>query len=213
MASPVRTEISQAAPGRRRWIMLTMLAFSLLYVVLEIYAISTSSRYQWDFIFIMLMWLSVFALGDWIDLRALPYAMLGVFLFLHFAGMFGWYQTYPLGLEYDYWVHGFFGFVAILLVLQAYHHFAVYSPLLISLASLVLILGFSAFHEIFEYVGAMLLGEGEGVLFIGAGDLDEWDTQKDMVNNVIGGLLGMVVFNIVRLLRPASPNRPSTADR
>ncbi len=44
----------------------------------------------------------------------------------------------------------------------------------------------------------MMLGEGEGVLFIGAGDLDEWDTQKDMLNNLIGALLGLVLFYIFK---------------
>ena len=74
-------------------------------------------------------------------------------------------------------------------------------PVLIGFATVALILGFSAFHEIFEYGGAVALGEGEGVLFIGAGDLDEWDTQKDMLNNLIGGLAGVVVFYALRLWR------------
>ncbi|MFO0912571.1 MAG: DUF2238 domain-containing protein [Pirellulales bacterium] len=205
MANQNRFEPGSSEPRRDRAIQLTMVAFSVLFAGLEVHALWTGSRYKWDFIFIMLMWLGVYLLRSRIDLRPIPYAMLGLFLFLHFAGMFGWYQTYPLGIEYDYWVHGYFGFVAILLVLQAYHHYAVYSPLLISLASLVLILGFSAFHEIFEYVGAMLLGEGEGVLFIGAGDLDEWDTQKDMVNNVLGGILGLIVFHLVYFARRRTP--------
>ena len=112
--------------------------------------------------------------------------------------MFGWYQTYPLGMEYDHWVHGFFGFVAVLMVLQAYYFYGVYPPAMIVIAAVAVLLGFSAFHEIFEFAGAMAVGEGEGVLFIGAGDLDEWDTQKDMLNNLIGAILGMIVFYSVR---------------
>jgi len=53
------------------------------------------------------------------------------------------------------------------------------------------IMGFASLHELYEFVGAILLGEGEGVLFIGAGDLDQWDTQKDILNNLIGALIGV----------------------
>lgn len=56
---------------------------------------------------------------------------------------------------------------------------------------ILVVLGFSAIHEIVEYVGAITLGEGEGLLRIGAGDWDEWDTQKDMVNNLLGAFVGL----------------------
>lgn len=178
-----------------------LLLFVALFLGLEVYAIGTGSRYQWDFIFVLLLWCGVYGIRHWLDLRAIPFALLGCCLGLHLAGMFGWYQTYPFGLEYDHWVHGLFGLVAMLMVLQAYHLQRLYSPWMINLAGLVLILGFSAFHEIFEYAGAMLLGQGEGVLFVGAGDLDEWDTQKDMLNNLIGGLLGLGVFSLLGMAR------------
>jgi uncharacterized membrane protein YjdF len=170
-----------------------LLLFAALYLGLEVYTVRVGSRYQWNFLFVLLLWCGDYAIRPAIDLRPLPFALFGIFLALHFAGMFGRYQTYPLGLEYDYWVHGLFGFVTMLIVRQAYHFRGLYSPWMINLAGLVLILGFSAFHEIFEYAGAMVLGQGEGVLFVGAGDLDEWDTQKDMLNNLFGGWLGVVV--------------------
>jgi uncharacterized membrane protein YjdF len=67
-------------------------------------------------------------------------------------------------------------------------------------AIVAVVLGFSAFHELFEYAGAVLLGEGEGVLFIGAGDLDEWDTQKDMRNNLFGALVGLALYGLWSLM-------------
>lgn len=175
--------------------------FSLVLVGLEIYALANDSRYKWDFIFLMLLLWGVYAARKWINLHPLPYWLLGVFLLLHDLGMFGFYETYPFGVEYDYWVHGFFGLVASLIVCRAYHHHGHYSPGFIVVATLVVMLGFSAFHEIFEYVGALLVGEGEGVLFIGAGDLDEWDTQKDMVNNVVGAAIGLSLYYLVYFWR------------
>lgn len=171
--------------------------FSLILVGLEIYALATDSRYKWDFIFLMILLWGVFAVRNWINLHPVHYALFGVFLLLHDLGMFGFYMTFPLGVEYDDWVHGFFGFVASLIVCRAYHFHGDYSPAFIVVATMVVMLGFSAFHEIFEYVGALLVGEGEGVLFIGAGDLDEWDTQKDMVNNVIGAAIGLSLYYAV----------------
>ena len=64
------------------------------------------------------------------------------------------------------------------------------------MATIVIALGVSALHELYEFAGAILLGEGEGVLFIGAGDTDQWDTQKDMLNNLIGTLLGVLIYEI-----------------
>lgn len=177
-------------------------ASSAVFVGLEAYALAVDSRYKWDFIFVMLMLWGAYALRARMDLHPVHFALLAVFLLLHFLGMFGLYETYPLGLEYDHWVHGYFGFVAALVVLRAYHYYKLYSPGFIVVATLVVILGFSAFHEIFEYLGAITVGEGEGVLFIGAGDIDEWDTQKDMVNNVIGGLMGLAAYSLYGYVRP-----------
>jgi len=187
-------------------IQLILLLFCTLFVAMECYALFIDSRYKWDFIFVMLLFVGVYLFRERIDLQRIPFAMFGLFLFLHFAGMFGFYKSFPLGIEYDYWVHGFFGFVASLMVLQAYHFYGVYPPAMIAVAAVAVLLGFSAIHEIFEYAGAMVVGEGEGVLFIGAGDLDEWDTQKDMLNNLIGAILGLVVFHSFRYLRPNAKN-------
>ena len=87
---------------------------TIILVGLEVYAIAIDSRYKWDFIFLMLMLSAVYMLRQKIDLHPLHYTLLAVFLLLHFLGMFGLYQTYPLGIEYDYWVHGYFGFLAAL---------------------------------------------------------------------------------------------------
>jgi len=54
----------------------------------------------------------------------------------------------------------------------------------------------SAAHELYEFAGAILLGDGDGVLFIGAGDIDQWDTQKDMLNNLLGALIGVLLSKV-----------------
>ncbi len=179
-----------------------MIVFGALFIALECYALWVDSRYKWDFIFLMLLLVGVYVVRKRINLHPVHYFLFCLFLLLHFLGMFGCYQTFPLGMEYDYWVHGFFGFVSSLIVLRAYYFIGVYTPTMITVAAVAVIMGFSAIHEIFEYAGAMAVGEGEGVLFIGAGDLDEWDTQKDMLNNLVGAILGVIVFHAVQYFQP-----------
>ncbi|MBT3303742.1 DUF2238 domain-containing protein [Candidatus Woesearchaeota archaeon] len=182
-----------------KWIMLITL---IPLIIIEILAIKTSSHYKYDFIFVVGLLVGVYLLRKKIDLQPAHYIMAGIFLLLHFFGFFGFYELFPLGIEYDYWVHGFFGFMSAFIILKAIHHRKKYRDCIsIFVVVLVVMLGLSAFHELFEYGGALALGEGEGVLFIGAGDADEWDTQKDMLNNVIGGLLGIGIYMLFRKFR------------
>ncbi len=76
------------------------------------------------------------------------------------------------------------------MVLQAYYYFGVFPPLTFAVASTAVLLGLSALKEVFEFGGARVVGEREGVLIIGTGDHDKWDTQKDMVNNLVGATCG-----------------------
>jgi len=57
----------------------------------------------------------------------------------------------------------------------------------------------SAFHELFEFAGAKIFGEGDGLIFLGMGDMDPWDTQKDMLNNLIGAIIGIIIYSIYYL--------------
>ena len=64
------------------------------------------------------------------------------------------------------------------------------------ISAFIVVLVISAIHELYEFAGVVLLGEGDGVLFIGAGDIDQWDAQKDMLNNMIGGAIGVSSWSI-----------------
>lgn len=169
---------------------------SLILVALEIYSLTTDSHYKWDFIFLIAMLLAVYFIRDKIKLHPLHFFLLALFLILHNLGTFGTYENTYFGLEYDLYVHGYFGFVAALMLYRTYSLVGPYKGWFMYVAIIAVVLGFSAFHELFEYGGALTVGEGEGVLFVGAGDIDEWDTQKDMFNNLVGGLIGLVLYKI-----------------
>lgn len=170
-----------------------LIVFGALLLLMEVQAINLASHYKYDQMICLLLLIFVYKIRALVSLHWLHYLLFGLFLILHGLGMYQFYESYPLGIEYDYWVHGYFGLVFSLILLRM---FVAKGMLLWSAMPLtfVSVLGVSAAHEIYEYAGALLLGQGEGVLFIGAGDLDEWDTQKDMLNNLVGGLLGVLAF-------------------
>ena len=169
---------------------------SLILIALEFYSLKTDSHYKYDFIFLIALLFGVYFIRNKIKLHPLHFLLFSLFLILHNLGTFGLYSNSYFGLEYDLYVHGFFGLVASLVLYRTYNLIGPYKGWFMYVAIIAVILGFSAFHELFEYGGALAVGKGEGVLFVGAGDLDEWDTQKDMFNNLIGAIIGLALSKL-----------------
>jgi len=160
---------------------LVFLAVSTFFIGLEIYAITTTSHYRFDIPMCMLLLYMCYRLREQLHLVPGDFVLTAVFLMMHSLGIFDLYTRFPLGIEYDYWVHGLFGVVAALIAMQFLQSVMPYSAFALSIATVILVMGIAAFHELYEFAGAIWLGEGEGVLFIGAGDLDQWDTHKKTV--------------------------------
>ena len=78
------------------------------------------------------------------------------------------------------------------------------------IALIVIILGMSAFHELLEYAGGVILGDGWGFLQAGAGDIEMWDTQTDMRNNLFGGLLAIAICHIKTNFKYNKKSKKST---
>jgi len=169
---------------------------TVILVLFELYSLTVDSHYKYDFIFMMLLLWGVYKIRDRIRLHPFHFGLFAVFLVLHNLGVFGAYELYIVGLEYDLYVHGFFGFVSALMLYRTYKMVGPYSDWFMYVAIIAVVLGFSAFHELGEYAGALIIGEGEGVLGVGPGDLDDWDTQKDMRNNTVGAIVALVVYGI-----------------
>lgn len=177
------------------WFRLIAWITSLFLVVLEFYSLWTGSHYKYDFLFLMALLWGVYLLKDRFKVHPFHFFLLCVFLILHNLGTFGTYSMDFFGIEYDFYVHTFFGIVSGLMLYRTYTLVGPYKKKwFVCVTVIALVLGFSAFHELFEYAGAILVGEGEGVLFVGAGDVDEWDTQKDMRNNLLGGLMALLIY-------------------
>jgi len=182
------------------WNRIILIAVGIVLIGLEFYAWGIDSHYKWDFFFLIGLLIAVFLIRKKIKLHSFHFFLFGVFLILHDLGVFGTYSHNFFGLEYDLYVHGYFGLVSALMLYRTYSLVGPYkSRAFMIIAIVAVVLGFSAFHELFEYAGALAVGEGEGVLFIGAGDIDEWDTQKDMRNNLVGALMGLGLYGLYNL--------------
>jgi uncharacterized membrane protein YjdF len=171
--------------------------FMALFLVLEILALSKHSHYKYDILMCLFLLTAAYYFRSVIYLYWLHYLLFSLFLLSHCLGMFQLYESYPLGIEYDYWVHSYFGFIFSLIILRWLSKSDYqFSRIFCIISTFIVVLGVSASHELYEFAGAILLGEGDGVLFIGAGDTDQWDTQKDMLNNILGGVVGVSLSTV-----------------
>ena len=165
----------------------------IILIPLDIYAIVIDVHWKLDIFLLILALVFVYLLRKKLHLHPLHYLFLSVFLLLHAAVTFHLYERHFFGMEYDFYIHLYFGFASSIILYRLYLCRSL-PPHYAFLFVITLTLGLSAFHEIVEYTGAVTLGKGEGLLFIGAGDIDEWDTQKDMLNNVIGAMIGSILY-------------------
>src|SRR3989338_2244564 len=149
---------------------LVFILFILILLGFELYALKVGSHYSLDsFIMIGVMGI-VFLLRKKIHLHPVHFALFGIVMVLHNLGVFGFYGKTPWGLEYDYWVHGYFGLIFSWILIRAHVFNKILSTPIIYVFVIFFVLGFSAAHELVEYQGAMTFGEGEGFIFFGIGD-------------------------------------------
>lgn len=111
------------------------------------------------------------------------YGIFLVGLILHASYL---YPYSPLGIRWDHYMHFYGGFV---IAMIGYRIFLKekWSSWKLFLILLLFTLGVGAFHEIVEWLGYGILGEGEGFLFFGEGDEGEWrNAMLDLIFNCTG---------------------------
>jgi len=164
--------------------------FLIVLIGFEIYSFIIDSSYKWDGLFLIGLLIFVYKFKNKLFLKPLHLFLFGIFLVVHNLGVFGFYFNHYLGIEFDTYVHFYFGLVSTLILWNMYGHLVQKKDIWIKYAALLTIgLGLSAFHELLEYAGGVLFGEGWGFLLAGTGDMEMWDVQTDMRNNLFGGLV------------------------
>jgi len=147
------------------------------------------AKYRWAALFLVpLIWI-VFLLRERLALRPLHSALFAVGMLAHDLGAFGWYQRRIGGLQYDWLVHFFFGVVGGLIVANALQVRLGLRGFAAGLLTVLTVAGMGAVHEIVEAGSTALLGAETGMLHVGPED--PYDTQQDMLNNVLGAALAL----------------------
>ncbi len=156
------------------------------------------AKYRWSFVFLVpIVWI-FFALRRRMALRPVLFGLFALALVLHDLGAFGWYQRKFVGVQYDWYVHTFFGFVGGLIVARILEvRIGLRGRVLAPLAVLV-VTGFGGLHEIMEAASTWVLGTDYGMLVTGADN--PYDTQEDLLCNVVGSSVAVALRRFVREL-------------
>ncbi|HLC99913.1 MAG TPA: DUF2238 domain-containing protein [Patescibacteria group bacterium] len=132
------------------------------------------------------------------------YILIFIFALFHLVGAYYTYSNIPIGdlvsqffgwqrNHYDRFVHFLFGLLMSGVVLDLLQNFLPPSKFLKGLLVFSVIFSAGSLYEIGEFLLGIVLNPEVGMAFLGAqGDI--WDTQKDMVMQGIGAILGLVIF-------------------
>jgi uncharacterized membrane protein YjdF len=175
---------------------LTGLAASAAFIVLSLFAARPGSNYRYSALFLVPIVWAPYLLRRRIHLHPLHYGLFALALLLHNLGAFGFYQRAVLGLSFDIYVHFYFGFVGALMLYRYLGRTVTLTPWQRRVATVLLILGMGAVHEIVEWFSTLVLGSKHGMLKTEG--VYAFDTQRDMFDNLLGAALAVACYAVVR---------------
>lgn len=170
--------------------------FSVVFIVIGFTARVPTYRFAPVFL-IPLLW-GVYYFRRSLNLHPLHFALYGLAMLLHDVGAFGFYQHSPLPFSFDIAVHFYFGFVGALLVFRILEHYLALRGFWLWVGTLLVVMGLGAHHEIIEYASYLMLGEEKGMLKPSTSYF--FDTQRDLLNNLLGCNLALLLYFITRRL-------------
>ena len=164
---------------------------SMILLLLSILAAQSGSTYRWSFAFLIPLLWAVYMLRNKLALLPWHYCVFAGAVVFHNLGVFGWYEAVFWNLRFDTYVHFAFGFAAGLIVSRALavnwnlpgHTLWWVVPLFV--------LGMGAVHELIECFTTLLMGPERGMLKLRPDQ--PFDTQKDLLNNLLGAIAALIV--------------------
>jgi uncharacterized membrane protein YjdF len=141
-----------------------------------------------------MLW-AVYFLRHRLHIHPIHYAIFASALVLHNLGAFGMYRQHYFGLEFDMYVHFYFGVAGGFIVARALRGAFALHGWQMWAGTVIVILGLGAIHELIEYGSTLVLGPEKGMLKLNSPDA-KTDTQKDLLNNFGGTLLALAIYSI-----------------
>ena len=184
-------------------------------VVLSLGVARAGSTYKFSFLFLTpLVWLP-YLVREKIHLHPFHFALFAIALLVHDLGTFGFYRRHFFGVEFDIYVHFYFGMVIGFVLYRAFNHFFGLTGWKLWVAVALFTLGIGGVHELVEWASTMMLGPERGMLKLDPND--PFDTQKDLLNNFCGAILASALYAFCRRARksnaPAAISDPVSRDR
>jgi len=168
-------------------------------VALSFWVAPAGSTYKFSFAILgPILWL-VYFLRHRLALHPLHFALFAAALLLHNLGAMGYYRRDFFGIEFDFFVHFYFGFVAGFVLYRSLGRFYGLVGWRLWVAVALLTLGIGAVHELVEWSTTMVMGPERGMLKIDPND--PFDTQKDLANNLAGAFLATALYALARKLK------------
>ena len=150
------------------------------------------STYRFAIIFLGPMLWAIYWFRDRLHLSTTHFILFALALLLHNLGAFGAYQKEFLGIEFDIYVHFYFGVAGSLIVaraLAANYHLEGWH---LWVGTVLIVLGVGGIHELIEFASTLMLGPEKGMLKINSPD--KYDTHKDLLNNLVGSLVALALY-------------------
>lgn len=194
--------------------------FIVLYISFAIYSFLHTSQWFFDNLVAIAFTILVFSIYDWAMLSWRTFLLFNIALLLHNLGTFGFYTFGSGFFAYDSIVHLFGSMVAAYIIFNLVslklhstgrkrvrqtvideHKLLLIFLVMASVAMLGTIV------ELIEFGGFIFLGNGEGMFFTGSGDggyttddfnAQYFDTMSDIIVNMVGSIVGVVMFYMVR---------------
>jgi putative membrane protein len=168
---------------------------SAIFVLTSVFSHGPST-YRFAFIFLTPFLWAVYAARRRLALHPLHFGFFAIALLIHNLGAFGFYRQSPFGVEFDTYVHYFFGFAGGSVVARALDKRLPLNGWQTALGAILLVMGVGALHELMEYFSTLALGPEKGMLKINDGDI--YDTQKDLLNNLMGAITAVLLYQFSR---------------
>ena len=159
-----------------------------------------SATYRYAFLFLVPFLWGIYALRERLHIHTCHFAIFATALVMHDLGAFGTYGKIYYGLEFDTYVHFYFGVAGGFIIARALRGCFGLSGWQLWVGTIIVILGLGAIHELIEYASTLRLGPEKGMLKLNSPDA-KTDTQKDLLNNLLGTFAALAIYSTVRAIR------------